>query len=117
VEAEDPDLDDEAQRNATLLLGEAQLILAEKRTSLAVMRLGIAVLALPLTVLGFLIVTSKYYDVLHVMYFVIPLIVLLSSLTAFGAYLVIRSLLRMHRYDRLILKIKAKSSLIAEFFD
>lgn len=110
-------MDDETQKNAALLMGEAQLILAEKRTSLAVMRLGIAVLALPLTVLGFLIVTSKYYDVLHVMHFVIPLVILLLSLTTFGAYLVIRSLVRMHRYDHLIHKIKAKNSLIAEFFD
>jgi hypothetical protein len=84
---------------------------------LSVMRLGIAVLALPLTVTSFLIVTSKYYDVLHVLHFLIPLIIFILVLTAFGVYLVIKSILRMHHYDKLIHKIKMKSSLMSEFID
>jgi len=110
-------LNNDVPENSSILFREAQLILAEKRTSLAVMRLGIAVLALPLTVLSFLIVTSKYYDVLHVLNFLIPLIILIFILTTFGAYLVIKSIFRMHHYDKLIHKIKLKSSLISEFID
>ncbi len=40
------------------------------------MRTGIAVLALPLTVMSFLIATSKYYNIFHVLHFLIPLVLL-----------------------------------------
>ncbi len=108
---------DDVPENLSILFNEAQLILAEKRTSLAVMRVGIAVLALPITVLSFLIVTSKYYEVLHVLHFLIPLIILILILIIFGAYLVIRSIIRMYHYDKLIIKIKMKNSVISEFID
>lgn len=103
--------------STSLLISEVQLILAEKRTSLAAMRTGIAVLALPMTVLGFLIVTSKYYDLLHVIYFMVPLILLLTTLTALGAYLVLRSIFRLRHYDRLIHQLKKKNSLVSEFLE
>jgi len=111
------DLSKEVPEQSSILFSEAQLILAEKRTSLAVMRLGIAVLALPITVLSFLIVTSKYYEVLHVLHFLIPLIILIFILIMFGAYLVIKSIFRMRHYDNLIKKIKKQSSLVSEFID
>jgi uncharacterized membrane protein YidH (DUF202 family) len=93
------------------------LILAEKRTSLAVMRTGIAVLALPLSVMSVLIVTSKYYDILHVLHFFVPLVAINFVLIIFGAYLIIRSIIRMQHYDRFISKIKQKHSVIAEFIE
>lgn len=96
---------------------EVQLILAEKRTSLSVMRTGIAVLALPLSVMSFLIATSKYYNVLHVLYFLIPLGILNCALLVLGAYLIIRSILRMRHFEYLIHKIKLKHSVIGEFLD
>jgi uncharacterized membrane protein YidH (DUF202 family) len=86
-----------------IAINEAQLVLAEKRTSLAVMRTGIAVLALPLSVTSVLIATSKYYDVLHVLHFMIPLI---------G-----RSIIRMRHYDQLIRRIKAAHSILKDFID
>jgi hypothetical protein len=110
-------LDNDALEESSILFREVQLILAEKRTSLSVMRLGIAVLVLPLTVTSFLIVTSKYYNVLHVLHFLVPLIIFILILTTFGVYLVIKSILRMHRHDKLIHKIKMKSSLMSEFID
>ena len=100
-----------------IAINEVQLILAEKRTSLAVMRIGITVLALPLSVMSLLIATSKYYDVLHVLYFLVPLGVLIIVLIVFGAYLIIRSIIRMRHYDILIHKIKLKHSIISEFID
>ena len=100
-----------------IIINEAQLILAEKRTSLAVMRTGIAVLALPLSVLSVLIATSKYYNFIQVLHLLVPLLALSLILVFLGSYLIVRSLIRMRRYDRLIQEIKRKHSSIAEFFD
>ena len=101
----------------SIVINEVQLILAEKRTSLAVMRTGIAVLALPLSVISVLIATSKYYDIFHVLHFLIPLGVLNLALIILGSYLIIRSIIRMRNYDRHIHEIKLKYSVIGEFID
>jgi len=103
--------------NTSIAINEVQLLLAEKRTSLAVMRTGIAVLALPLSVISVLIATSKYYDALHVVHFLVPLGILNLALIILGAYLIIRSIIRMRHYDRLIHEIKLKHSVIGEFID
>ena len=108
--------DEKSEFNA-IAINEAQLLLAEKRTSLAVMRTGIAMLALPLSVISVLIATSKYYNVLHVLHFLIPLGILNVCLIFFGSYLIIRSVIRMRHYDRLIHNIKQKFSIIGEFLD
>jgi len=101
----------------SIAINEVQLILAEKRTSLAVMRTGIAVLALPLSVMSVLIATSRFYDVPHVLHFLVPLGVLNLALIVFGVYLIIRSIMRMRHYDRLIHEIKLKHSVIGKFID
>lgn len=101
----------------SIAINEAQLVLAEKRTSLAVMRTGIAVLALPLSVMSVLIATSKYYDILRVLHFLVPLGILSFALIVFGAYLVIHSIIRMRHYDRLINEIKLKHSVIGQYID
>ncbi len=108
---------DEKTEINSIAINEAQLVLAEKRTSLAVMRTGIAVLALPLSVMSVLIATSKYYDALRVLHFLIPLGILNFALVIFGAYLIVRSIIRMRHYDRLIHKIKMTHSIIGEFID
>jgi len=103
--------------NTSIAINEVQLLLAEKRTSLAVMRTGIAVLALPLSVMSVLIATSKYYDPLHVVHFLVPLGILNLALIILGAYLVVRSTIRMRHYDRLIHQIKLTHSVIGKFMD
>jgi len=103
--------------NTSIVINEVQLLLAEKRTSLAVMRTGIAVLALPLSVISLLIATSKYYDPLHVVHFLVPLGILNLALVILGAYLIVRSIIRMRHYDRLIHQIKLTHSIISEFMD
>jgi uncharacterized membrane protein YidH (DUF202 family) len=103
--------------SAGIVINEIQLILAEKRTSLAAMRTGIAVFVLPLSVLSVLVATSKYYDFIHVMHLIVPLLFICAGLIFLGSYLIIRSVTRLHRYDRLILDIKRKHSKIAEFLD
>lgn len=101
----------------TIIINEAQLILAEKRTSLSATRTGIAVIALPLSLVSLLIATSKFYDAFHVLHWLIPLTVLNVALLFLGAYLIIRSLIRIHHYDHLMKEIKRKHSAVAEFLD
>jgi uncharacterized membrane protein YidH (DUF202 family) len=97
------------------IFGEVQLILAEKRTSLASLRTGIAVFALPLSVLGLLVATSKYYEPTRVLGLLLPLLALSGALALLGGFLIIRSVLHIHRQDRLIYRIKQKYSVIAEY--
>jgi len=110
-------LTNEIDKIDSIAINEVQLILAEKRTSLAVMRTGIAVLALPLSVMSVLIATSKYYDVVHVLHILVLLGTLNLALIVFGAYLIIRSMIRMRHYERLIHQIKLKHSIIGEFIE
>ena len=104
-------------KSVSLIINEVQLILAEKRTSLSLLRTGIAVFALPLSVLSFLIATSKYYDVIQVMGLLIPLILINMALLILGSYLIIRAIIRIHRYDQLIKDLKSKHSVLADFID
>ena len=108
---------DHVSQKDSIILNEVQLLLAEKRTSLAVMRTGIAVLALPMSVLSLLIATSKYYDIFHVIHFLIPLGTLNLGLIVLGIYLITKSILRMRTYDRHIHQIKIRHSAISEFIE
>ena len=108
---------DRETESQSTIINEVQLLLAEKRTSLAAMRTGIAVLAMPLSVVSILIVTSKYYDIIHVMHLIVPLLIICVALVFLGSYLIIRAIIRIHRYDELILELKRKHSSIAEFMD
>jgi hypothetical protein len=107
---------DEAKADS-ILINEAQLILAEKRTSLATMRTGIAVFALPLSVFGLLIATSKHYNVMDVLHWLVPLLVICAALVVLGSYLIIRSIVRLHSQDRMIFELKQKHSHLAQFID
>jgi uncharacterized membrane protein YidH (DUF202 family) len=108
---------DEKQESPELVWNEVQLLLAEKRTSLASMRTGIAVFALPLSVLSVLIATSGFYDIVHVMHFLVPLLIICSALVLLGCFLIIQAIIRIRHNDYLILKIKREHSVISEFID
>jgi len=101
----------------SIIINEVQLLLAEKRTSLATMRTGITVFVLPLSVLSVLIATSKYYDVIKVMPFIIPLLAICVALVLLGSYLIIRSVMKMRHQDSLIMQLKRKHRWIAEYID
>ena len=103
--------------DSTVVMDEIQLILAEKRTYLSVMRTGIAILALPLSVLSVLVATSKLYDVLNVLHFLIPLGLLNLALIALSVYLIVRSIMRIHFYDKLLYQIKLKKAELAELIE
>lgn len=78
------------------------------------LRTGIAILALPLSVLSVLIATSKYYNIIRVLYFILPLILLCFGLTVLALYLMAKAMIRIHRYDLLIDKLKQKSKMLSE---
>ncbi|MEY4917792.1 MAG: hypothetical protein RL616_1705 [Verrucomicrobiota bacterium] len=101
----------------TATFNEVQLLLAEKRTSLSAMRTGIAVFAFPLSVLSVLIATSKSYEVHEVMHWLVPLVLLNLGLVVLGIYLITRAVLHIHRYDRLLEKLKRQNTRLAELLD
>ena len=88
--------------NATL-----QLLLAEKRTAMALLRTGIAVMVLPMSVISFLVATSRLYDILHVNYLVIPLLVVTGLLIVLSGSLILRAVLQLHFYDRSLKRLKS----------
>jgi len=92
----------------SLIVGEITMLLAAKRTSLAVLRTGIAILTLPFSVVTVLIATSRYYRFADNVLFIVPLMILNSFLVALSAYLIIRSMRRIHYQDRLIQKLKER---------
>ena len=108
---------DRETESQSTIINEVQLLLAEKRTSLAAMRTGIAVFVLPLSVVSILIATSKYYDIIQAMHLLAPLLTICVAMVFLGSYLIIRTIIRIHRYDKFILKFKRKHSSIAEFVD
>lgn len=97
------------------VLGEVQILLAEKRTVLAALRTGIAVFALPLSVLGLLVATSKYYEPMRVLHFLVPLLGLSGVLALFGGYLIVHSMLRLRYYDRMIHQLKSQYRELAKW--
>ena len=100
-----------------VILNEIQLLMAEKRTSLSVMRTGFAVFALPLSVLTFLIATSNYYTFSRVANLLLPVLVLCAFLTVLGFYLVIRAIIKIRHFDRVINGIKKKHSSLAQLIE
>lgn len=106
---------EKSKDDMSITISKVQLILAEKRTSLAVMRTGIAVFVLPLSVLSALVATSKFYDFIKVIYLMIPLLVLCAGMIALGAYLVIRAIIRIKRFDRVIKDMKKENKVLSQF--
>ena len=101
----------------SVIFNEVQLLLAEKRTALAALRTGIAVFALPLSVFSFLIVTSRNYDVIHVLHLFVPLVAMNLFLVVLGGYLIFRSIIRLRHYDHMILGLKARNAKLSEFIE
>lgn len=107
----------DGQEASNLVFDEIQLLLAEKRTAFSSMRTGIAVFALPLTVLSFLVLTSRYYEPLRAMPFLVPLLALSAGLVALGVYLIAQSMRRVRHYDRLIARLKDEHRTVAKLIE
>ena len=67
--------------------------------------------------MSFLIATEKYYDFFNILHLMIPLLVLNFALIVLGAYLIIRSLKRMHHFDIIIKQLKLKHTIIGELIN
>lgn len=100
-----------------IAINTVQLILAEKRTALSLMRTGISVFALPLSVFSVLIATSKYYDLVGVFYLFIPLFLINTFLIVLGAYLIFKSLRKIHTFDKMIDELKEKNRSLSPFIE
>src|SRR5437763_3125109 len=100
-----------------IIFGEIEVLLAEKRTALASLRTGIAVFALPLSVLSVLIATSRSYTMARVMPLPVPLLRLNFGLVVLGAWLIFRSIHRIHHYEARIRQLSQKYRSIAEFVE
>ena len=96
------------------VINEAQLLLAEKRTALAALRTGIAVSAIPISVLSFLVATSRYYDIMHTLVLLIPLMLATLLLMGLGLFLIFRSIANLRRCDRLLKCLRKRHSVIAD---
>lgn len=101
-------------RHESMLINEVTLVLAEKRTALSVMRTGLAILALPISVLSVLIVISRYYDPLKVIYMLGPLLSICVALTILGGYMIIRSLKRISQLNKVVLALKKQNAVLRE---
>jgi len=109
VAARDESISEGDKQPESVDIGRVQLLLAEKRTSLAAMRTGIAIFTLPLSVTTVLITTSRFYDFLANLHYLIPLLVLCVLLVVLGTYLIVISLLKFQREARHIGRIKARN--------
>ena len=104
-------------KEESLIISEAQLILAEKRTSLAMLRTGIAVFVLPLSVVSFLVATSGHYSFIQNLHFILPILILSLALVLLGSYLIVHAMIRIHRQDKLLTKLKESRSSSAKLLD
>jgi hypothetical protein len=99
-----------ALRHESMLINEVSLVLSQKRTSLSVMRTGLAVLALPLSVLSLLIVISRYYDPMEVMYLLGPLLAICGLLAVLGSILIVRAFRRINQLNRVLAGLKTRNA-------
>jgi uncharacterized membrane protein YidH (DUF202 family) len=98
-------------------MSRVQLLLAEKRTSLAALRTGFAIFALPLSVTTVLVTTSRYYNFIENLHYLIPLLFLCVLLVTVGTYLVFVSLIRHRHQNEQIRKIKMKHAAWKDLVD
>jgi len=101
----------------SLVMNEVMLLLAEKRTSLATLRTGIAVVAIPLSIVSFLVATSRFYELLTVIYLLAPLWAACIVLFGLGIYMVARSFSRIRRFDGRIEEVKRQDAAVGSLID
>ena len=98
-------------------ISRVQLLLAEKRTSLAALRTGIAIFTLPLSVTTVLVTTSRYYNFIENLHYLIPLLFLCALLVGVGTYLIFVALARHRHQNEQIRKIKMKHAAWKDLVD
>jgi uncharacterized membrane protein YidH (DUF202 family) len=98
-------------------ISRVQLLLAEKRTSLAALRTGIAIFTLPLSVTTVLVTTSRYYNFIENLHYLIPLLFVCALLVTVGTYLIFVALTRYRHQNEQIRKIKMKHAAWKDLVD
>jgi len=98
-------------------MSRVQLLLAEKRTSLAGLRTGFAIFTLPLSVTTVLVTTSRFYNFIDNLHYLIPLLFLCVLLVTVGTYLIFVSLIRHRHQNDQIRKIKMKHAAWKDLVD
>jgi uncharacterized membrane protein YidH (DUF202 family) len=98
----------EGDEDEAVDISRVQLLLAEKRTSLAALRTGIAIFTLPLSVTTVLVTTSRYYNFIENLHYLIPLLFVCALLVMVGTYLIFVALIRHRHQSEQIRKIKMK---------
>ena len=84
----------------------AQLLLSEKRTSLSVLRTGVGIFVLPLSVLSLLIATAKSHQAENVTHLLVPVLSISAFLAILAVALIIRALIHLRHYDRMLRQLK-----------
>ena len=97
---------DRVGQEESINISRIQLLLAEKRTSLAAMRTGIAIFTIPLSVVTVLVTTSRYYNFIQNLHYLIPLLLLCLVLVVVGTILIVNSLVKFHHQGTQIEAIK-----------
>ncbi|RJX35905.1 MAG: hypothetical protein C4525_02560 [Desulfarculus sp.] len=105
-------MDDSDLKTGPLIINEAQFLLAQKRTHLAAVRTGLAMLALPMSIITFLVATSRFYHFQNNLGYLIPLLALCAGLLGMGVHMVLRSLIRLHRTESALFRLRQQSSLL-----
>ena len=114
--SDEPELDEKAkQSNIRTALAFIRTVDAEKRTHLAELRTGIGILTIPMSLLTILIATSNYYSITEVLPFITGLVLGIAILICIGGYLVLSSIKRIRKDERLRLSCDDLSCLVAEF--
>jgi uncharacterized membrane protein YidH (DUF202 family) len=99
---------------ASQWFNSAQLLLSEKRTSLSVLRTGVGIFVLPLSVLSLLIATAKPHQPGNVIHLLIPVLSISAFLAILAVALIIRFLIQLRHYDRMLRQLKESHSVLGE---
>lgn len=97
-----------------LVMGEVQLLLAEKRTSYALLRTGVTVSLVPLSLWTVLVATSRLYNPFHVLWFLVPVLVVAGALFLLGVHLVVHAIAHLRHVDRVMLGLRQKDTLLED---
>jgi Na+-translocating ferredoxin:NAD+ oxidoreductase RnfE subunit len=100
-----------------LIVDEILLFFQEKRTILMTIRMAIGTIMVQVSILSFLIVTSRFYQLVEVMHLVVPFIVLNAIVLGVAGYFLVGSLIQLHRLERQIVRYKRGHSRIAACMD
>jgi len=103
--------------NHSLVINEIMLLLSEKRTSLTMLGTGIGLVTIPMSIIGFLVATSRSYDLHSVLYLLAPLWAACIILFVLGMYIMVRSLVRIRHFDGRVEELKAKDESVRALID